>query len=97
MRISDGSSDVCSSVLPALMAASLAAVRVLESEGGLRLADRAAFVVGHSLGEYSALAAVGSLELADAARLLRRRGQAMQEAVPENGRAPWRERVCQER
>src|SRR3546814_18059783 len=59
---------------PALMAASLAAVRVLESEGGLRLADRAAFVAGHSLGEYSALAAVGSLELADAARLLRRRG-----------------------
>src|SRR3546814_5829513 len=67
---------------PALMAASLAAVRVLESEGGLRLADRAAFVAGHSLGDYSALAAGGSLELADAARLLRRRGQAMQEAVP---------------
>jgi [acyl-carrier-protein] S-malonyltransferase len=67
---------------PALMAASLAVARVLESEGGLRLADKAAYVAGHSLGEYSALAAVGSLQLADAARLLRRRGQAMQEAVP---------------
>ncbi|HIP79190.1 MAG TPA: [acyl-carrier-protein] S-malonyltransferase [Kiloniellaceae bacterium] len=67
---------------PALMAASLAAVRVLEAEGGKPLAERAAFVAGHSLGEYSALAAAGSLELADAARLLRRRGQAMQEAVP---------------
>lgn len=67
---------------PALMAVSLAVVRVLEGEGGLRLADKAAYVAGHSLGEYSALAAVGSLRLADAARLLRRRGQAMQEAVP---------------
>jgi [acyl-carrier-protein] S-malonyltransferase len=67
---------------PALMAASLAVVRVLESEGRLRLADKAAFVAGHSLGEYSALAATGGLQLADAARLLRRRGQAMQEAVP---------------
>ncbi|WP_299393019.1 ACP S-malonyltransferase [Pelagibius sp.] len=67
---------------PALMAASIATVRVLEAEGGKPLAERAAFVAGHSLGEYSALAAAGSLELADAARLLRRRGQAMQEAVP---------------
>jgi [acyl-carrier-protein] S-malonyltransferase len=67
---------------PALMAVSLAVVRVLESEGKLRLADKAAYVAGHSLGEYSALAAAGSLELADAARLLRRRGQAMQQAVP---------------
>ncbi len=67
---------------PALMAVSLAVVRVLESEGNLRLADRAAYVAGHSLGEYSALAAAGSLELGDAARLLRRRGQAMQQAVP---------------
>jgi len=67
---------------PALMAVSLAVVRVLESEGNLRLKDKAAYVAGHSLGEYSALAAAGSLDLADAARLLRRRGQAMQEAVP---------------
>ncbi len=67
---------------PALMAVSLAVVRVLESEGNLRLADKAAYVAGHSLGEYSALAAAGSLQLADAARLLRRRGQAMQQAVP---------------
>jgi [acyl-carrier-protein] S-malonyltransferase len=67
---------------PALMAVSMAAVRVLESEGNLRLAGKAAYVAGHSLGEYSALAAVGSLQVADAARLLRRRGQAMQEAVP---------------
>ena len=67
---------------PALMAVSIAAVRVLESEGNLRLADKAAYVAGHSLGEYSALAAAGSLQVADAARLLRRRGQAMQEAVP---------------
>lgn len=67
---------------PALMAVSMAVARVLESEGNLRLADKAAFVAGHSLGEYSALAAAGSLQIADAARLLRRRGQAMQEAVP---------------
>jgi [acyl-carrier-protein] S-malonyltransferase len=67
---------------PALMAVSMAVARVLESEGNLRLADKAAFVAGHSLGEYSALAAAGSLQVADAARLLRRRGQAMQEAVP---------------
>ncbi len=67
---------------PALMAVSLAVTRVLESEGKLRLADKAAYVAGHSLGEYSALAAVGSRGLADAARLLRRRGQAMQAAVP---------------
>lgn len=65
---------------PALMATSLAAVRALEAEG-VAVAD-AAFVAGHSLGEYSALAAAGSLALGDTARLLRRRGQAMQEAVP---------------
>ena len=67
---------------PALMAVSLAAMRVLETEGNFRLADKAAFVAGHSLGEYSALAAAGTLSLADTARLLKIRGQAMQRAVP---------------
>jgi [acyl-carrier-protein] S-malonyltransferase len=67
---------------PALMAVSLAVVRVLQREGGIALAEKAAFVAGHSLGEYSALAAVGTLELAEAARLLKQRGRAMQEAVP---------------
>jgi [acyl-carrier-protein] S-malonyltransferase len=67
---------------PALMAVSLAVLRVLETEGGFRLRDKAALVGGHSLGEYSALAAAGSFSVADAARLLRLRGQAMQRAVP---------------
>jgi [acyl-carrier-protein] S-malonyltransferase len=67
---------------PALMAVSLAAMRMLEREAGLDLARDAAFVAGHSLGEYSALAAAGSFTLADAARLLRIRGRAMQQAVP---------------
>ncbi len=67
---------------PALMAVSLAAVRVLEREMGCRLGDAGAFVAGHSLGEYSALAAAGAFAVADAARLLKRRGLAMQRAVP---------------
>ena len=67
---------------PALMAVSIAALRALEDAAGRRLADLAAYVAGHSLGEYSALVAAGSLDLGDGARLLRRRGQAMQAAVP---------------
>ena len=67
---------------PALMAVSLAALRVLESEAGLDVARDAAFAAGHSLGEYSALAATGALTVADTARLLRLRGEAMQKAVP---------------
>jgi [acyl-carrier-protein] S-malonyltransferase len=67
---------------PALMAVSFAVLRVLETEGGWRLADKVGFVAGHSLGEYSALAAAGALALPDAARLLKLRGQAMQKAVP---------------
>lgn len=67
---------------PALMAHSLAVIRVLEAEKGLDLAKVASFVAGHSLGEYSALCAAGSLTLADTARLLRIRGDAMQAAVP---------------
>jgi len=66
---------------PALMAVSLAAVRALEA-GGFSLKDKVAFVAGHSLGEYSALAAAGVFSVADAARLLRIRGNAMQQAVP---------------
>ncbi len=67
---------------PALMAVSLAVVRVLENEAGLDLSRDAKFVAGHSLGEYSALCAAGALSLADTARLLRLRGSAMQAAVP---------------
>ena len=67
---------------PALMAVSLATLRVLESEAGFSVGRDAAFVAGHSLGEYSALAAAGSLTIADTARLLRTRGRAMQKAVP---------------
>jgi len=67
---------------PALMAVSLATLRVLETEAGFSVGRDAAFVAGHSLGEYSALAAAGSLSIYDAARLLRTRGLAMQKAVP---------------
>ncbi|MEM8849894.1 MAG: ACP S-malonyltransferase, partial [Pseudomonadota bacterium] len=66
---------------PALMATSIATLRALEAQG-LSIADHVAFVAGHSLGEYSALVASGALDLADAARLLRTRGEAMQSAVP---------------
>jgi [acyl-carrier-protein] S-malonyltransferase len=67
---------------PALMAVSLAAMRVLEGEAGVDLKRDAQFVAGHSLGEYSALAAAGALTISDTAKLLRIRGRAMQQAVP---------------
>ena len=67
---------------PALMAVSMAVIRVLETEHGITVANTAKFVAGHSLGEYSALAAAGTFTLSDAARLLRARGQAMQTATP---------------
>src|SRR5450756_1768598 len=67
---------------PALMAVSLATLRVLDTEAGFSVGRDAAFVAGHSLGEYSALAAAGSLSISDTARLLRTRGLAMQKAVP---------------
>lgn len=67
---------------PAIMAVGIAALRVLEAEAGMRIADKAAYVAGHSLGEYTALCAAGALSLSDTARLLRLRGQAMQAAVP---------------
>ena len=77
----DGDLTLTANAQPALMAVSLAVVRVLEAEAGLDI-GKSAFVAGHSLGEYSALAAAGSLTLADTARLLRIRGNAMQAAVP---------------
>ena len=67
---------------PALMAHSMAVVRVLDKEFGIKLKDKATFVAGHSLGEYSAACAAGVFSLADTARLLKTRGQAMQQAVP---------------
>jgi [acyl-carrier-protein] S-malonyltransferase len=67
---------------PALMAVSLAVLRVLEAEGGVKIQERAALVAGHSLGEYSALAAAGAFSVADTALLLKLRGQSMQKAVP---------------
>ncbi len=67
---------------PAIMANAIAVLRVLEKEGGIALADKACFVAGHSLGEYTALCAAGAFTLADTARLLKLRGQAMQAAVP---------------
>ena len=67
---------------PAIMANAIATLRVLEREGGVRLADKADYVAGHSLGEYSALCAAGAFDLSTTARLLKRRGQAMQAVVP---------------
>ena len=67
---------------PAIMANAIATLRVLEQEGGVRLADKCDFVAGHSLGEYTALCAAGAFDLATTARLLKLRGQAMQAAVP---------------
>ena len=67
---------------PAIMANAIAVLRALEQEGGITLADKAQFVAGHSLGEYAALCAAGAFSLADTARLLKLRGQAMQAAVP---------------
>lgn len=67
---------------PAIMANSIATLRVLEREGGIALAEKCDFVAGHSLGEYTALCAAGAFSLADTARLLKTRGQAMQAAVP---------------
>ncbi len=67
---------------PAIMANAIATLRVFEKEGGIRLADKADFVAGHSLGEYTALCAAGAIDLATTARLLKLRGRAMQAAVP---------------
>lgn len=67
---------------PAIMAHAIAVLRVLEKEGGVRLADKADFVAGHSLGEYTALCAAGALDLSTTAKLLKLRGRAMQAAVP---------------
>jgi [acyl-carrier-protein] S-malonyltransferase len=81
----DGPADILTlteNTQPALMATSLAALRVLEAEAGLDLKRDVTFVAGHSLGEYSALAAAGALSVADTARLVRARGRAMQKAVP---------------
>src|SRR6202158_6066387 len=83
--ISEGPADTLTlteNAQPALMAVSLAIMRVLEAEAGFDLKREAQFVAGHSLGEYSALAAAGAFTIADTARLLRTRGQAMQKAVP---------------
>jgi len=85
LLMSDGPEDTLTlteNAQPALMAVSLAVLRVLEFEGGMDIAATASFVAGHSLGEYSALTAARSFRLGDAARLLKTRGRAMQEAVP---------------
>lgn len=81
----DGPEDVLTlteNAQPAIMANAIAVLRVLEKEGGITLAEKADFVAGHSLGEYTALCASGAFSLADTARLLKLRGQSMQAAVP---------------
>lgn len=78
----EGDLTLTENAQPALMAVSLAVTRVLEKEGGFALTDKCELVAGHSLGEYSALAAAGTFSISDAARLLKIRGQAMQAAVP---------------
>ncbi len=83
--MSDGPDDqltLTENAQPAIMANAIATLRVLEKEGGIALADKGDCVAGHSLGEYTALCAVGAFTLADTARLLKLRGQAMQAAVP---------------
>ena len=83
--MADGPADdltLTENAQPAIMANAIATLRVLEKEGGMRLADKADYVAGHSLGEYSALCAASAFDLATTARLLKRRGQAMQAAVP---------------
>lgn len=83
--MSDGPEDqltLTENAQPAIMANAIATLRVLEKEGGIALADKGDCVAGHSLGEYTALCAVGAFTLADTARLLKLRGQAMQAAVP---------------
>jgi [acyl-carrier-protein] S-malonyltransferase len=78
----EGDLTLTENAQPALMAASLAVIQVLETEGGVTLARHAAFVAGHSLGEYSALAAARAVKVGDGTRLVKLRGQAMQQAVP---------------
>lgn len=78
----EGDLTLTENAQPALMAVSMAVIRVLEAEHGITVANTARFVAGHSLGEYSALAAAGTFSLADAARLLKTRGRAMQSATP---------------
>lgn len=78
----EGDLTLTENAQPALMAMSMAVMRILENEHGITAGNSAAFVAGHSLGEYSALAAAGTFSLTDAARLLKKRGQAMQNATP---------------
>jgi [acyl-carrier-protein] S-malonyltransferase len=78
----EGDLTLTENAQPAIMANAIATLRVLEKEGGVSLAEKASFVAGHSLGEYSALCAAGAFDLATTAKLLKLRGQAMQAAVP---------------